>query len=400
MHGKVFDCISELIHTPHHSWGRRMVAVLGSHDTAVSNALDLTQCKLLVSFLQDKDSQVKEWAVGRMYTLTESPGGGQAALDIDVFAVTRLIQSPNMDVRRWTGEILGRLADLDATATTGAISVANLVSSLLHDENFQIIHSAVYTLYKLTKSAQGAQAVINANVLDYTAELLESPEPKVREYMRDYYCGTDENSAISECAAEALYWITETPAGVQAVLNADVLDCVVDLLESHNRNWAKRMLEDHEIHVAEALSTRHSKQHTSFFRETDNKVIKSTVGTLYKITASLEGVQAALDANIFSCLAELLQSPNSDVRGWACQILGGRCHSLHNSGSIAPAVIQSAAYALHKIANSPQGVQAVLDANVLVSVPELLASGNHRVQRWTRGMLKALASHLTTHLSR
>jgi hypothetical protein len=51
---------------------------------------------------------------------------------------------------------------------------------------------------------------------------------------------------------------------------------------------------------------------------------------------------------------------------------------------------------LYRIATSPEGAQAAVDANVLECVAELLESLNKEVRNWTRYMLEELARHGTT----
>jgi hypothetical protein len=50
---------------------------------------------------------------------------------------------------------------------------------------------------------------------------------------------------------------------------------------------------------------------------------------------------------------------------------------------------------LYRIATSPQGAQAAVEANVLECVAKLLESPNE-IQKWTWYMLEELARHETT----
>jgi hypothetical protein len=51
------------------------------------------------------------------------------------------------------------------------------------------------------------------------------------------------------------------------------------------------------------------------------KVIESAVQTLYWITASPEGAQAAMDANVLECAVNRLLWLNEEVRKWTWYIL-------------------------------------------------------------------------------
>jgi hypothetical protein len=48
----------------------------------------------------------------------------------------------------------------------------------------KIIKSAVQTLYRIVGSGRGAQAAVDANVLEIVAELLELPDEEVRKWTR------------------------------------------------------------------------------------------------------------------------------------------------------------------------------------------------------------------------
>ncbi|KAJ7479218.1 hypothetical protein FB451DRAFT_1172332 [Mycena latifolia] len=59
-------------------------------------------------------------------------------------------------------------------------------------------------------------------------------------------------------------------------------------------------------------------------------------------------------------------------------------------------VITDATHNLDRIASSPQGTQAVVDANMLDFAPDLLGSPNPEVRKWTCQMLEKLAHHKST----
>jgi hypothetical protein len=69
----------------------------------------------------------------------------------------------------------------------------------------------------------------------------------------------------------------------------------------------------------------------------ENLVGIEPAATLYRIVISPEGAQAAVDANVLECVAELLSSPNASVRGWPCEML--RQLARHKT-TVSPAVRQ------------------------------------------------------------
>lgn len=54
--------------------------------------------------------------------------------------------------------------------------------------------------------------------------------------------------------------------------------------------------------------------------------------------------------------------------------------------------MERAVYALCRISQRPDGVQAIVDANVLVYIGKLIGSPNAEVRRWTCNLLAWLAS--------
>ncbi|KAJ7928160.1 armadillo-type protein [Mycena leptocephala] len=221
-----------------------------------------------------------------------------------------------------------------------------------------------------------------------------------------------ENLAVIESAADTLYRITSSPEGARATVDANVLEYVAELTSSPNEEVCKwtchilRQLARHETTVRAAVG-----QLVSLLRQVsingENLVGIELAATLYRIVISPEGAQAAVDANVLECVAELLSSPNASVRGWPCEML--RQLARHET-TVSPAVrqlisllrdrshrvIESAAHTICGIATSPEGAQAAVDANVLEWVAELVSSPNASVRGWGWEILKQLARHETT----
>ncbi|KAJ6564898.1 hypothetical protein DFH09DRAFT_473551 [Mycena vulgaris] len=118
---------------------------------------------------------------------------------------------------------------------------------------------------------------------------------------------------------------------------------------------------------------------------------------LYWITRSFEGVHAAIDADVATGLAELLVSPEARVAQWAygmleqlakdpitAVILVKPCmHLVSNHRHGTPLALEIAAEALYSIARSLTGAQAIVNAEFLDYVPELLDSPSATVRKWT-----------------
>ncbi|KAJ7786680.1 armadillo-type protein, partial [Mycena leptocephala] len=161
-----------------------------------------------------------------------------------------------------------------------------------------------------------------------------------------------------------------------AVVDADLLKCVAELFESPKkevRGWTSGILEKLARHERAArLVVAHV---VSLLRGEDDSVVGSAAETLYLIARRPDGAQLVADANVLESIPQLFSSSNDEVRRWTGENLG---------------VIESAAKTLCLIAASPDGAQAVVDAD---GVAELFESPKKEVRGWTSGILEKLARH-------
>ncbi|KAJ6545643.1 armadillo-type protein [Mycena capillaripes] len=414
----VLSCIAELLSSPNASvrgWPWQILRWLADHETTVTPAV-----AQLVSLLRGGNLTVTESAAETLYYIAKSPKGAQAAVDANV--LTELFSSPNTSVQKLTRDILKELVRHE---TTVGPAMEQLVS-LLRGENIAVIESVAKTLYRIATSPKDAQAAVHANVLEYMAELLSSPNTSVQKWTREILeemahhettiaqswdsCG--DNIAVIESVAETLYRIATSSQGAQAAVDANVLEYMAKLLSSPNTSVQKwtfdilRELARHETAVSPAVG-----QMVSLLRGGNPTVVESVAETLYWIATSLEGAQAAVDANVLDWVAELLSSPNTSVWQWSCKMLGqlarhettvpavlsaNPCQPLVSPFGENLAVIEDVTQALYRITTSREGAQAAMDANVLDYMAELLSSPNISVQKWTCDILRELARHETT----
>ncbi|KAJ6545300.1 armadillo-type protein [Mycena capillaripes] len=317
----------------------RMLEGLARHGTIAKAVVGQ-----LVSLLRDENPTVLESATQALCRITTSPEGAQAAVDAKVLeCVVKLLSSPNATVREGTHGILEELVRHENTTSP---AVGQLVS-LLRDENPTVIESVGQVLYQIATSPKGGQAVVDTNVLECVAELLSSPNEKVREWAHDILEALVRhettttpavghlisllrggNPTVIESVAQILYRISRLPNTAQAAVDANVSECAAELLSSPNalvRLWTCKMLRQlarDGTSVPAILSTNPCQPLVSLLRGGDPAVIRSVAETLYWIAASPEGAQAAVDANVLECMAELLSSPEASVWDWIRSILG------------------------------------------------------------------------------
>jgi hypothetical protein len=74
--------------------------------------------------------------------------------------------------------------------------------------NLKVIQSAVQTLHRISGLSEGAQAVVDANVLEYVPKLLESAKAEVRkwtwEILEALVCHETTARAAVECLLSLL----------------------------------------------------------------------------------------------------------------------------------------------------------------------------------------------------
>ncbi|KAJ7479220.1 armadillo-type protein [Mycena latifolia] len=367
--------------------------------------------------------------------IASSPQGAQAVVDANMLDfVPDLLGSPNPEVRKWTCQMLEKLAHHKSTMM---VVLKELVSLLRAENPSAVVGSAAEALSRIAISPGGAQAALDAHVLDSVGELLESSNQEVRDWMGDLLreLGRHETTAaavveqlvslcrggssiVIEGTVKALGHIAQWPAIAPACVEGKLLEYVTDLLESPNaqaRRWTCKMLGElsrHATTVAVLLAVMPCEKLVMSLRDANLEVVCSAAEALSWIIQWSEGAEAAVNANILEYLGELLGSSEPEAQRWACHILGilatyesttagslGEQHCtklvslLHNEYSNI-----SALEALCWIVASPTKAQLCVNAKVLDYAEELLASPDARIQNWACQMMRQLRRHMADGL--
>lgn len=148
--------------------------------------------------------------------------------------------------------------------------------------------SALYTLCRIARWPECVQVIVDAGILYYLPKLLESPQAQVRHW-----------------TCRILGHIALHNSLVVAILRLKPCAQLVSML----RQVAGF------LHRARFSTSR-------IISDEDSKVTENSLYALSSITQWPDGAQAALDAQMLDYLAELLASPNPQVRRWTCRILG------------------------------------------------------------------------------
>ncbi|KAJ6553192.1 armadillo-type protein [Mycena capillaripes] len=180
----------------------RLVGNLASHEFAIPAILKLGACEQLVSLLRDGDYVVVAEATYTLSQFARWLDGAQAIVQANTLDhVSKLLESRTPNIRKCTCLLIGNLAWHDSTSLTvwGLRPCAQLVA-LLGDEDRGVIEQATYALSQIAGWLDGAQAIVDAQMLDHILELLNSRSPDVR----NWTCELAENLASHKSTAPAV----------------------------------------------------------------------------------------------------------------------------------------------------------------------------------------------------
>ncbi|KAJ7479288.1 armadillo-type protein [Mycena latifolia] len=163
-----------------------MVGLLARHETAA--VLAVKPCKQLKALLRHQNIGICESAAAALYSIIGTTKGAQAAVDAHVLDyMSELLESSDTDIQRWTWGILGQLGLLNPVAMLAAANpCARLVALLrISDRNdtlSSVVLAAGDALSRIARSPEGAQAIVNAKVLEYLEGLLQSWNSRIRQF--------------------------------------------------------------------------------------------------------------------------------------------------------------------------------------------------------------------------
>ncbi|KAF7350415.1 hypothetical protein MVEN_01346500 [Mycena venus] len=145
--------------------------------------LSTTTLEIYLSYLPWKfiSSSTKEAILEELMSRSESEIDAGAMVGSSIFKIyiMQMLESPDMGVQISACTLLASLAKFECT--TPAILELGICERLMSCLCAEIPRSAIYTvLFQIACWPDGAQAVVEAKVLDDVKELLKSPNPQVR----------------------------------------------------------------------------------------------------------------------------------------------------------------------------------------------------------------------------
>ncbi|KAJ7609178.1 armadillo-type protein [Mycena polygramma] len=331
-------------------------------------------------------------------------------------------------------ELVPQLLDSDDHKTQEL--TVHLVGTLANDG--ELYPDAAYALCRISLWLEGAKAVLNVNGLEYISRLFDSVDAMTRgsacamvgnlarhellplagaalEFPRRLVLLlSDSEPSVRRCSVEALYHITRVADGLRAVVEAKVLDLVPQLLDSNageEKWWTLRLvakLAGEEESTAMEVLRINPCQRLLLLSDSNNiDVHRAAVYALSMICQWPEGAKAVLNANALEYVPKLFDSADAIVRGLTCAMVGNfarhrllplavwmlefrkRLVSLLSDRHVY--VRRRSIEAVYHICRGADDVRAVVDAQVLEHVPNLLDSDDHRTKEWAILLVGTLA---------
>ncbi|KAJ7270393.1 armadillo-type protein [Mycena rebaudengoi] len=335
-----------------------MLVNLTVNTSSAPVVLQLNPCGRLVFLLRANNPTVTVRALKALDWIAGRPNGGPAVIEAGTLhLVDYLFGSSNTEVRTGTCDVLSSLASEESTSNS--VILANpfgALVSLLRDT--EVVANATNTLGWIANSAEGAQGVIEARMLDVFDEVLKLPDQSIA-------CWLIENLVSHESTADSVF------------ASIPCQHIVALLLAALNR---------------------------------DDDTVWDALPALATTAHSVEGAIAVVEAGTLLVLDKHLESADYEVREWACRLIGylaiyykgqeDLCEKLvlllrDDAGIVASAAM----FALSKIASLPSGATTVVEAGLLDLVDEILESQVSLICTWTCAMLQNLAKNESTAIA-
>ncbi|KAF8196753.1 armadillo-type protein [Mycena galopus ATCC 62051] len=354
---EALDRIPILLESPHPytpGWACAIVAGFATHESTVLDILELDPCARLVSLLYSEDSAVTHAATFALSQIAQWANGAETVVDAKATdRISLLLDSPSSEVREWTCSLIGGLASHESTAPAILeLQPCTRMVSLLEDPNSKVIMAATFAFSQIVRWLQGAQGIMDADVLDHVSALLKSPNPHTRQWACELVgrlashdstvpavpgletCVQlvsllrDDDVLVIEWATYALCSIVMWPHGAQAIVDPKFIGHILILLRSSSpivrRQTCRvvRWLAKHESSVRALLRIDVCAPLVSFLLDEDPKVIRRAIFALSEIARWPDGAKDMVDVKVLDHLPALVESPDPYTRKPTCIMVG------------------------------------------------------------------------------
>ncbi|KAJ7624026.1 armadillo-type protein [Mycena polygramma] len=394
----------------------------------------------LGSLLSDGDLHIRRCSIYALYHISLCAGGERVVVDAKLLGyVLQLLDLDDHDTQKYTALLVGRLAEQEDSTALEVLTVDTCLRLVLLSDNISVHQSAAYALSTISQGLCGAKATLKAGALAYASKPLDSTDaytcgrtcellanlarhallPLARsalEFPRQLVLHlSDGDMYVRRFSIYALYHISLCAGGERVVVDAKVLDYMLQLLDSDDHDTQKytvllvgRLVEQDESMALEVLEIDPCPRLVLLSTSDDIRVNRRAACALRAISRWLDGAKAVLRAHKGDYISNLLDSADADVRGLASDIVASlawhkllrlagsalefprRLVSLLSDGD--KRLRECSIAALYQISFCAGGNRAVLDAEILDYVPQLLDTNDLDTQKWTCLLLGNLAS--------
>ncbi|KAJ7612863.1 armadillo-type protein, partial [Mycena polygramma] len=423
-------------------WMCKILGRLAFAHRSLLVSLGIIPCRQLVSFMSDSDVCVRQSAIYVLTTICMQ-SGAQTVMCTNVFDyVSELLRASDPRDLQLTLELVGYLVDHTSTATEAleAIPYQQLVL-LSNSDDVTVYSSAASAQRKISLWQVGAKAVLNAGALDYVPKLLDSADANTRgwscailgNFARHDLLSlaglavvflkqlvsllSDSDTDVRRCSADALYHISRCGGGERAVVNANVLEYVLQLLDSDDHDTQKwtlllvgRLADHDESTALEILRISPCQQLVFLSNSDDMPIYQAAASALLALSQWPDGARAVFHAGALPVdwVPLWSSSDSSPIKGWTCAMLGDCMRKVLTLAQLDPEVHRQlvtllsdndedvrgrSTYALYQVSRGAGGERAILDAGVLDCVSQLLHSNGRSTQKWTLLLVGQLANH-------
>ncbi|KAJ7913980.1 armadillo-type protein [Mycena leptocephala] len=495
----VFHRICEILASPDpmaQSSACWLLGLLASYEFAIPSILETKGCEQLVAFLHDPDNraglltmhkaaQFARWSLGMqglvnakaLDLIRENQASPLSGIKLEIYSshfpwdyvscATKIAILQALAIRSFISEgeaqavvhspvfrhIWQMLASPDPFAISLILEMGGCeqLVALLNDRDNMVVFRAAHALAVIAQSLEGAQAMVDANVLDHILKLLKSQSSEVAGWTcrlvaelfghnltlpailrlnllnvsKQLMLLSRRLSWYADRALQALHGISEWPEGVAALADTDIFEELQQLVAPEDSGFNRS-----EIRAILANVARYKAGKTDstleFIGKNEGSPLSTTLeiytsyfprdyvswGTKTAILRELErklesevDARAVVDSPVLNYIGEILESPDPVARRSSCWLLTGLAWYKF---AIPPILEMGTCERLVALLDDPdnravvpticvahwlEGALAMVDAKVQHHISKLLKSQSSEVTEGTCWLVAKLAGH-------
>ncbi|KAJ7246619.1 armadillo-type protein [Mycena rebaudengoi] len=399
----VLDRFKELVALPSIEVREQMCQMLANvtrhRDTGVA-VVGVGSWMEFLSLLRDRNVSVVESASLALSQIVCEQDGAKSIVDaMPPDVVTVFVQSPRAEVRGRACRMIAWLATHELTAPHVVEFWLRDVLGLLHDKEPNVVELAMFALSQISFWWDGAEALLDARVLDRFKELIRSPNPTVRSRMCRILANLSRHAST---AVEVLGW--DPSMDLVPLIRDSNFDVVYNTIFalthiSRSVDGAKSIV---DAGIGDLL--------VGLVAPPMREVDYNTIFTLTHIPRSVDGTKSIVDASVGDSLIGMVAPRKRAVRELTCCLLknlAGHASTAAVAETLCLRLValsrninqqsESAVYVLDRVSQWPEGERVVTRAKVSLHhlTMEIEDAVTHQQER---NYLRDLSADLTSDL--